>query len=146
MSKFLPIAILFFLEILGCQNPKFRVEELAGTWVMTGASRPSLPPELQQASAKIVLNVNGTFVASNMPGLLYIPPSRPRMDSGSGVWTLVSRDGEQHLQLNFRFIADSNQSVPFGTQVSISRGRSVPTLYYFLGDADEGRRIEFERK
>jgi hypothetical protein len=103
---------------------------------------------LQKASAKIVLNPNGTFVASDMPGLFFFPEHRDaRLESGSGMWQLVSREGRQQVQLEFHEIADwKKNELPYGTQLDVSRGWSAVSLYYFLGDADEGRRIEFEKE
>jgi len=115
---------------------------------MTDASRQVLPSELQKASAKIVLDPNGTFVASDMPGLFFFPGYRDaRLESGSGFWKLVSREGRQQVQLEFHAITDWKQTeLPYGTQLDVSKGWSALSLYYFLGDADEGRRIEFKKK
>jgi hypothetical protein len=77
-----------------------------------------------------------------MPGLFYFPGSRAaRLENGTGVWKLVSIEGKQLVQLDFQVIADWKEGLPYGTQLGISRGR----LFYFLGDADEGRRIAFVR-
>ena len=145
--RLVPITILALLSgIVGCNN--VRSAELSGTWLMTDASRQVLPTGLQQTSATIVLDANGTFVASNMPGLLFFPGHRDaRPESGRGTWKLVSREGKQQVQFDFEEIADWNKNeLPYGTQLDISRGWSSLSLYYFLGDADEGRRIEFERQ
>jgi hypothetical protein len=115
---------------------------------MTGASRQVLPDGLRKASAKIVLNPDGSFLASEMPGLFYSPRRRDiRLEAGSGSWKLVSREGRQQIQLDFYAIADwSKTELPYGTQLDVSKGWSVPKLLYFVGDADEGQRIEFEKK
>jgi hypothetical protein len=83
-----------------------------------------------------------------MPGIFYFPGRRAaRLESGSGVWKLVSREGKQQVQLDFHTIADWKETdLPYGTQLDVSRGWSAVSLFYFLGDADEGRRIDFERK
>lgn len=115
---------------------------------MNDASRQVLPAGLQKASAKIVLNQNGTFVASDMPALFFFPERRDaRLESGTGTWKLGSSEGRQQVQLEFHEIADwKKDELPYGTQLGISRGWSALSLYYFFGDADEGRRIEFEKK
>jgi hypothetical protein len=64
MLKFLPVGLLMFLGIMGCRS--LQSGDLVGTWAIKDASRKSLPTELQKASAKTVLNANGTFVASDM--------------------------------------------------------------------------------
>jgi hypothetical protein len=106
-------------------------------------SRKALPNELQKASAKIVLDANGTFVASDIPGLLYSPGRHAaQLENGSGAWKLVSREGKQQIQLDFQVIAGWKDVLPYGTQLDVSRGR----LFYFFGDADQGRRVAFERR
>jgi len=83
-----------------------------------------------------------------MPGLFYVPGRRGiRLESGSGGWKLVAREGRQQVQLDFRAITDwSKTELPYGTQLDVSNGVSVAKLFYFVGDADEGQRIEFEKK
>ena len=137
--------MLLFFAMLGCKT--VQSNDLAGTWIMKDSSRQVLPPELQKASPKIVVDVNGTFVVSDMPGLFYFPGRRAaRLESGNGVWKLVSREGKQQVQLDFRVIANWKEAnFPYGTQLDVTRGWSAVTLFYFLGDADEGRRIDFEK-
>ena len=111
MLKFLPVGLLVFFGILGCKN--VQPSDLAGTWAIKDGSRKSLPAELQNASAKIVLDTNGTFVASDMPGLFYFPGRHAaRLESGSGTWKIVSRDGKQQVQLNFQVIATGKTRFP----------------------------------
>jgi hypothetical protein len=64
------------------------------------------------------------------------------LESGTGVWKLVSREGKQQVQLDFQTITGWKDALPYGTQLDVSRG----SLFYFFGDADEGRRISFEQK
>jgi hypothetical protein len=141
MSRLLSMAILVsLLGMLGCKG--VQPSDLAGTWVMKDDARRVLPAELRKASGKIVLDANGTFVASDMPGLFYFPGRHAaQLESGTGVWKLVSREGKQQLQLDFKTIAGWKDSLPYGTQLDVSRG----SLFYFFGDADEGRRISFEK-
>lgn len=149
--RFLLIALLLLFGMLGCKS--VQPNELAGTWVMKDTSRQVLPTELQKASAKIVLDANGSFAASELPEELPSPPPydmkqrRVRLDTGGGVWKLVSREGKQQVQLDFHEMAGSKEGgVPYGTQMDIAKGWSAVSLYYFLGDADEGGRVSFERK
>jgi hypothetical protein len=128
--------------MLGCKS--IQPSELAGTWAMTEHSRQVLPAGLQKASGKIILNADGTFNASELPGLLYFPPDQPLLDSGSSIWKLVSHDDRQQIQIVFEATTSGSPiKVPFGTYIGVSRGWSSVSLFYFLGDADEGRRIEF---
>jgi len=149
MLRLLSMAILVsLLEMLGCKG--VQPSDLAGTWVIKDSSRQLLPTELQKAAATVVLDSNGTFVASEIPEELPpVPPYDPkhrniRLDTGSGNWQLISREGKKQIQLNF-LIMQGSSNLPYGTQMNISSLWSV-SLYYFLGDADEGRRMSFERR
>jgi hypothetical protein len=72
---------------------------------------------------------------------------RVRPDTGTGLWKLASREGKQQVQLDFHAKAGSKEGdIPYGTQMDVTKGWSAVSLYYFLGDADEGRRVSFERK
>jgi hypothetical protein len=116
MLRFLPIAILLLFGMLGYKS--VQSNELVGTWVMKDTSRQVLPTELQKASAKLVLDANGTFSASELPEELPpVPPydmkrRRVRLDTGSGVWKLVSREGKQQMQLNFHTMAGRRVAHP----------------------------------
>jgi len=127
------------LALVSCKN--IQPGDLAGTWMLEDASRQVLPPELQKAPAKIVLNTNGTFVASAMPRLFEFPGHPMRLEAGRGVWQLVSREGEQHVQLNFQVIENWKDGLPYGAQLFVSRN----SLVYFLGDPDEQRGVAFQK-
>src|SRR5258708_7592653 len=147
MLGFSLIAMLLLFGALGCNRTRVTASDLTGTWVIRDASRQRLPAELRKASAKIVLEANRTFVASDVPGLFYVNPGRARLDTGSGVWKLVSREGRQQVQLDFHAIAERKEgAIPFGTQVYISGGSSAVILFYYVGDREEERRIELKRK
>lgn len=72
--RFASIATLLSLGMLGCKvvNPS----DVTGTWVVTNESRQRLLPGSQRkATAKMVLEANGTFAASAVPeDLLYGSP------------------------------------------------------------------------
>jgi hypothetical protein len=152
MSRLTASAVLLFLlGMLGCRN--VRPSELAGNRVMEDSSRSLLPAESRAAAATLELNADGTFVASQVPEDL--PPNPPyddlnqhniiRLDTGSGHWALVSEENEQQVQLSFQTMA-GNKDVPYGTQLFISKGLSKVSLFNFLGDPDQGRRISFEKR
>lgn len=109
--RVVPIAFLVMFGMLGCKD--VHSGDLAGSWILADTSRRVLPAELQKAEAKLVLDANGTFAASELPGLLYSPPGRPELDSGRGEcrsfrttrdkrydWTLTQ--SVQDLRLRFR--------------------------------------------
>jgi hypothetical protein len=142
---------LFLFGMLGCKS--VQPSDLAGTWVPTDQSRKEWPPEFQKALAKVVVNADGTFVASELPKELHpVPPydmkPRMRLDSGSGIWKLASWEGAQHLQLEFHDLpsVDSNSHGSYGLPLTVSKGWSAISLYYSLGDPDEVRRVTFEKK
>ena len=103
---------------------------------------------VSKAVAKIVVNVDGTFVASELPEDLQVnSKTLLRVDSGAGVWKLTSREGAE-LQLNFYDLpsGDGNTHGPYGFGISVSRGWAATSLYYSLGDPDEMRRVTFEKR
>src|ERR1700751_5289641 len=71
------LALLVVGGMLSCKSAEVTPDKLAGTWVMRDSSREYLPPPLRKASARIILNVNGTFIASDLPldGLLHDDPT-----------------------------------------------------------------------
>jgi len=144
MLRLLPIAVPLCFG-LSCQS--VQSTDLIGTWTMKESSRQILPAELRANSATIVMEANGTFVASDLPGIFDFPPVNFRLYRGNGVWKLVSRKGKQQVQLDFHVIPSGSVTtkLPFTTEMDVSKGWSV-SLYYILGDPDEGRRVEFERK
>ena len=145
MVRLIPIVFLLFSGSLGCSN--VNPSDLAGTWTIDDESRRYLPPEVQKASSKVVLDANGTFVASDMPGMFLVHPGLVRVESGRGVWKLVSTNGAQQIQLNFHEISDQKETkVPYGTQINVSSGILATTLFYFLGGPDEGRRVDLAKE
>jgi hypothetical protein len=145
--RFLSIPMVFLvLGIVACKS--VHPADIQGTWILRDDSRQVLPAGLRNAEAKVVLDKDGAFVVSNLPGLFFFSQRRDaRFESGSGVWKLVTNDGEPQVQLEFRQIVDwRNGELPYGTQLNISKGWSTTTLYYFLGDPDSGARIEFSKR
>ena len=133
--------LLLLAGILGCRDAQ--PGDLTGTWLMKDVSRASIPPPLERVSASIILHPDGTFVATDVPGLFYFPGRRAiQLESGSGTWKLVSREGKQQVQLDFQIIGGWNDALPYGKQLDVSKN----SLFFFLGDPDEGKRISFERK
>lgn len=149
MLKSLLLAMLLCFSLLGCSVA--RPGDLSGTWVVTDQSRHRfLSAAQQKAAAKITLNGDGTFIASEIPeDLLYEAPDASKgLVTGKGVWKLLSREGRQQAQLDFETISVGQRGgVPYGTQLNVSKGWSAVRLFYFQGgDADLGRKIEFERQ
>jgi hypothetical protein len=143
------MVVLFSVGMLGCSRAVER-NEVIGTWIVTNDSRQRfLSTAQQKASAKILLDANGSFVASEIPeNLLYGPPEvADRLVTGSGDWKLTSREGKQQVQLSFNVIATGQRGqVPYGTQLNVLKHGSAVSLFYFQGDPDQGRKIELAKK
>src|SRR5690349_19406294 len=96
------IASIFCIICMSCANgTKVTSNDLLGTWVLAESSRPDLRPSFQEASSRIVLNANGDFSATQLPGdLLYVPPEkRVRLITGTGSWKLSTEAGERRIYL-----------------------------------------------
>jgi hypothetical protein len=148
MSKVAILSGLSLFGALGCTRHVVRASDLPGAWVLSDASRPSLPPAFRDASATIVLDEDGRFSASDVPGeMLFVRPNgRDRLVTGRGFWRLDLKTGMQVLQLDFHAIEGALSKVPYGTQLHISAEASGLTLFYFQGDPDAGKRVIFERR
>jgi hypothetical protein len=147
--RFLCVAMMLCIELSGCKSSAPR--NISGTWTVTNQSREQFLPVAQRnAAAKIVLDANGSFVASEIPDdLLYGPHhGASQLVTGNGDWKLVDRDGREEIQLSFSAIQSGQQgAVPYGAMLDVSSGSARAVLFYFQdGDADQGRKIEFEKK
>jgi hypothetical protein len=148
-TKFLAVAVLCCLALLGCAVVKS--SDLTGAWIVCDESRHGfLSAAQQKRAAQITLETNGTFVATEIPeDLLYGPPApADGIVTGNGTWKLMPRDGSQQVQLDFEAVTVGQRGeIPYGTQLRVSGGWLSVSLYYSQGgDADQGRKIEFERK
>jgi hypothetical protein len=144
-----PFAGLLLVGLLGCRDVK--PIDITGTWIMTRETRQRLPLTQQKTRAAIILDSNGTFAVSDVPeDLLYDPPDvADGLVTGSGVWKLISLEGEQQIQLDFHAIVKGKRGthgLPYGTQLDISKGWSTTRLFYFQGDPDDVRKVTFERE
>ena len=141
MSKRTIIVALLLSGVLSCSN--FQPADVVGTWVVTDTSRTRLPADAQKATARIVLDANGTFVATDVPGL-FAREERDAgiVDSGRGIWRFVTLGGDQQLLLEFRQRSNTPDTTPFGRGLHVSRG----SLYYFIGGPDAGLRVSFEKR
>jgi hypothetical protein len=142
------LALLVVGGMLSCKSAEVTPDKLAGTWVMSDSSREYLPPPLRKASARIILNVNGTFIASDLPldGLLHDDPKLVKLVAGSGEWRIVSLDGRREVQIDFHVATQGIDQTPYGMQLYVSKSLPPMGLFYFLGDPDQGQRLEFEKR
>ena len=123
------------LGLTGCNEAV--QADVVGDWAMTQASHQYLPPDQQTMSARLTLRSDGRFAAVDLPGAFHGVVGVADRNSGSGTWKLMMRDGRQQIQLAF--------DESYGTQLEVVRSGNAWTLQYFLGDPDEGRKIELER-
>ena len=139
---------LLLLTMVGCGRFKVNSAEVVGTWKIKESSRRNLPTSLRNGFPEITLKPDGTFDAVDMPGLLYSVNTSMLLDSGSGTWKLLDWNGEQDVQLGFQKITSGSikRPLPYGTQIVASKSWSTVDLEYFVGDQDQGIRIELERK
>jgi hypothetical protein len=134
-----------FLGLSGCKSVKS--EDVVGTWLITNESRENVPVELRKNTARIVLNTDGSFTAAELVDKFYFSADGYGPGGGNGVWKLVSQEGRQQVQLDFHEITNKGLRGTFSMPLEISRGwSSIENLYYFQGDPDLGRRVEFKRK
>ena len=133
------IVALLVSGVLSCSN--LQPADVVGTWVVTDASRTRLPADAQKAAARIVLDANGTFVATDVPGL-FARDERDAsiLETGRGVWRFVTLGGEQQLLLEFRQRSNTPDQSSRGLHVSRRR------LYYFIGGPDVGLRVSLEKQ
>jgi hypothetical protein len=145
--KFTAVAMLCCLALVGCAV--VNSSDLTGLWIVKDESRRGfLSAAQQKGAAKIALDANGSFAATEIPeDLLYgAPAAADGIVTGDGTWKRLSRDGRQQVQLNFEAIAVGQRGdLPYGTQLNISNDWSSVTLFYFRGgDADQGRKVELK--
>jgi hypothetical protein len=132
------------MAFTGCNMFAVTASDIVGTWVIKADTRDFLPAVYKNSAAKIIISANGSFVASDIPGLLHEKPEEIKLDAGTGLWHFDSLEGNRRIQLEFLIKADGKKfEVPYGAQLFFSKVFSTVTLYYYIGDPDEGRRIEF---
>jgi hypothetical protein len=141
MIKYILFILLSCIAILGCAMNN---GQIVGSWILENASRSKLAENQRNAKATIRFDADGRFAAYEIPeDLLYSGGSG--LVSGEGTWRLVQE--RKQIQLNFDKITDgAKDTVPYGTQLFISRSLLGLGLYYYQGDPDLGRRIIYNRK
>ena len=145
MSRVMLLFWLVSVGTLGCRTVSR--PEIAGTWVIVDKSL--LPATQQSAASTLVLDPSGTFVATEVPGATYYAPPevKDRVFSATGTWKLEKYEGRQEVRLVIQSITSGPSArLPYSSGLGISTGWSSVVLYYFQGDPDEGRRVDFEKQ
>lgn len=148
MRPFIVAGLLCLWGALGCERAELPSSALEGTWSLAESSRHFLPSELQGAKSLLVLESDGTFRASAFPGVSFFlrQDTGIQLVNGSGSWRPSVQGGHRGIDLIFDQIEGVGpQDVPYGTWLGLSEAWTPLRLFYFEGDPDSGRRIEFER-
>jgi len=142
-------ALLCVVSLVGCNGKEPTENDMLGTWAVTDESRSILPAESRQVRAKLTLKRNGEFVSDGVPPeLLYSMPGMASAApvSGTGTWKLGKVDGELALLLTYRAIDGPTEfKVPNGTRLLMDTHPDETELYFFLGDPDQGKRVDFRK-
>jgi hypothetical protein len=116
--------------------------------MLTEQTRTPVTSQPRQATGTIDFEQGGRFSARDVPvGILGTQRTQqPHVFSGAGTWKLVSKGGSQEVELLFQEMQNSvSLRTPYGTRLIIGeRGTSI-VLFFFDGDPDEGRKVEFQR-
>jgi hypothetical protein len=150
LSRFSTLPVALLLVAISCSGKPIMHAELIGAWVITGESRADLGKAYEHAAGRITFKDDGTFAAVEMPGdFVGRTSERPVAPvTGSGTWTLSTKERGTNVELVFQTLRGGHESrVPYGTFVLVERGSGDRVvLFYFQGDPDENRRIEFEKR
>lgn len=132
----------------GCPGTHTSPSSMSGTWVITNACRQQLPHHLAGVAATVRLEQTGRFVADQMPCSLLGGHAATTCSviSGSGTWS-VDDGANVKVELVFDSVQGSPSTrLPYGTQLHVGGGMSHTVLFYFDGDPDVARRIEFAKQ
>jgi len=139
------VALVLCGILSSCNSVK--ANDLVGSWAVTEQSRKYIAVELTSVSPRITLNSDGTFIAVDLPRERRIgsqsPPFADVVISGRGTWKILALGGNDRVSLRFE---DNSGGEFFISDWAMNGPWSSTTLYYFVGDPDEVRRIEFARQ
>jgi hypothetical protein len=139
-------SLLLLATVLSCTVAD---NEVAGTWSVESSSRAKLSEALARAAARFRFEVDHTFTATEIPDSLLYDSKKTEGGplTGKGEWSLVSRDGGQKVRLRFTEISSGQRgSVPFESELEVSKGTEQVLLYYYIGDPDSARIVRFQKQ
>ena len=136
--KKIPIFIIVFLAIFNSSCSKPEEVDIFGAWVISSSAKDVLAN--YRPDSMMTFYGNHTFAAKNLPHELLGDSlgNRPGAFSGDGTWEL----DQSSLWLGFQSIDKINVSI--GTALQM-RAWGAPTLFFYLGDPDEARIVEFHK-
>lgn len=131
---------------LGCSRAAPTNSVVAGEWVLDEASRYRLPIDIRSIEPHLLLQVDGRFVATSLPGGMVFLGTHPRLTvvSGEGFWEIGTFGGDHRLLLKFRAITGIG-AVESTTALDIASRDAAMRLWWWVGDPDAGARIDFKR-
>lgn len=145
-------SILLLVLCLGCAGVSS--QELVGEWEMREESVSLMLPALVGDRPSLTLRSDGTFSATNLPSEI----GRGENPVTHGKWKLEGPGNESgrlaaalwqgglQLQLDFKRRELSGAEVRFSSREFMAHSyRGEPVIFYFRGDPDEGRRVEYLR-
>jgi hypothetical protein len=136
--RWLPLLLIFLFGVMDCKTPT--PASLEGSWAMDAGSLRKLPYPLRNADPRLVLDPSGSFVAYDVPGLLYFPGRHSlQLDTGSGRWTLLDRTGDRAVRLDFQRILNWDNTSPYSVRLELSGS----TLTYSFGD--DGKKLSLAK-
>jgi hypothetical protein len=129
---------LVVFSFFGCDCRTIKENNLLGVWRIPSSEKNRLSNFHQ--NNEIILNSDHTFIANNLPVEIFdnLFDNKYNSISGGGSWYL------DKLKLRLIFILINNKTTSAGTVFEIQTGK-VPIMFFFLGDPDEGRRIELQK-
>lgn len=144
-------AVLMMIFLFGCggdpyaskyaksrPDPKAFVGEWRlKDWTMKRTSLPSPLP-------KILFNADGSFVATNYPGVALDTFSRGMASiDGQGEWAI--EQDQKYWSIRFRWTVIAGQEAGYGQVLQVLHETPPYVLHHIIGDPDSGEALVFEQ-
>ena len=131
--------------LLGCRSA--RNEDFVGDWTIHSEPTASTRSVDRYSQAVLRFKSNGTFEAANVPAsMVGVDMASRSTIEATGKWRVELERGETQLYLIFEDIRGvPSVPVPYGMPLHVSARFSTQRLYYYLGDPDENRTVEFRK-
>lgn len=153
------LAILSLLVLIGCYNrdtdyyPTDKPErgDITGTYRLSKESAKAVTDAgYSKTDGKIVISPDGNFSMSNIPDWWNtFGKSHGNYDSGQGKWELKKQQSWWCLFVDFESRRDFHSKPDdsgFSTTIAISGKRPPYYLFLYVGDADSGNVMIYERQ
>jgi hypothetical protein len=140
MKKYIIFIVVLCLTFFsfGCDRKISNEKDILGVWAISELAKNivfNFHPD-----SKIIFNCDHKFIAQNIPSEIFGNILKTKhLISGKGRWEL----DKSRLWLHFNSI-DTDTNASIGTVLETKAGRS-PVIFFFLGDPDEYRIVEFKK-